>query len=285
MLMMEWKIVITDCETLLQKKTFHWNGRKIMHLSEVFLELLYHRISCKELLILTEKQETLDLANRMHIPVVGLETEDSFHLTGTPYILQGIDAESVRFLERVYQRYYDLPVVIIETEHLFIREIKKSDTEDLFRLYHCKDVQKEVDQAKLNREELIVFIESYCRVRYPFYDYGMWVIEEKQTGCFVGEAGIEEDTHFIWKEKGICLEAGYAILPEFRKRGYAVEALTGILSYVKEKRKQYLWKRLSCYIRPENAASIRTAERCGLRKEEKRRYGEQKEFEQYSLKL
>lgn len=289
---MEWKVLATDSEIFLQEflqeSGYDWNKRKILGLTDVFSELLRHRVAYEELLILAEKQETLDLAKRMKIPAVGLERGNSISLTGTPYILQGIGVESAAFLERVYQRYYGLSVVIIETERLCIREIKKSDTDALFRLYQCRDVQREVEQAGLSREELFLFIEKYIQTRYPLYDYGMWIVEEKETGNFVGEAGIEEDMRLVWKEgdrEGICLEAGYAICPEFRRKGYATEALTGILAYIKEKKEVFLFKRVSCYIRPENLWSIRTAERCGLLKGEKGRYGKQKEFEQYSLKL
>lgn len=283
---MDWTILVTDSEMLLKNREYNWNGRRLLGLSDAFSEWLQYRSTCEDWLILAEKQETLDLAKRLKIPAVGLEQEGTVFLTGTPYILQGIGVESTAFLERVYRRYYGLPVRIIETERLWIREMKKSDTDFLFRLYQCKDVQREVDQAGLSREELGVFLEKYRQMRYPFYDYGMWIVEEKETGSLVGEAGIEEDTRLEEEAAdGICLEAGYVISPKFRGKGYAVEALAGILAYVKEKKEIYLFKRVSCYIRPENLLSVRTAKRCGLQRQEGKRYGKQKEFEQYSLKL
>ena len=285
---MEWTTLVTDCDMLLQEEGNYWNGRKQISLSDAFFELLHYRLSCEELLILTERQETLDLANRMRIPVVGLERDDAIPLTGTSYILQEIDMESVFFLEQVYLRYYDLSVIIAETKHLFIREMKKSDTEELFRLYQCRDVQKEVAQGGLSREELALFLESYSRMRYPLYEYGMWVLEEKNTGRLVGEAGIEEDTYFDWggiKGDKICLEVGYVICPEFRRRGYATEALNGILAYVKEKKEVYQFDRVSCYIRIGNLASARTAIRCGFVRSEDGRYGEGRDLEQYCFRL
>ena len=191
------------------------------------------------------------------------------------------------FLERVYRRYYELPVIMIETQHLFIREMLKSDTDKLFRLYHCADVKQQVEQANLSREELYDFIESYRKIRYPFYGYGMWILEEKDTGEFVGEAGIEEDSHQNWKEEsdnGICLEAGYAISPKYRRKGYATEALQGILTFVKEQKDVYCLKQISCYIREKNIASIRTARKCGFLYQAGA-YGQEKDLWQYCLQL
>lgn len=285
---MEWTTLVTDCAMLLHTEDYNWNGRRQISLSDAFLELLYHRISREELLILTEKQKTLDLANRMQIPAVGLEAEGAIPLKGTSYILQGIGAESIFLLEQVYLRYYGLSLVIAETERLFIREMKKSDTEDLFRLYHCKDVQEEVAQAGLSREELSLFVENYSQMRYLLYEYGMWILEEKSTGRLVGEAGIEEDMRLGWEERGgdgICLEAGYVICPEFRRMGYATEALMGILAYGKEKKEIYQFDRISCYVRKGNLASIRTVERCGFVRNENRGYEEKLDLEQYYFQL
>lgn len=272
---------------LFRKEFDHWSGRRQIDLSDAFGEWMSGK-KVKEVLILTERQETIDLANRMHIPVVGLEMEKENALTGTSYILQGVERESVVLLEQVYRRFYGLPVVIAQTRHLFIREMRKSDTEHLFRLYHCSDVQGEVDRAMLSQTELSEFVESYSRIRYPLYGYGMWILEEKGTGAFVGEAGIEEDSHLDWQRRGnksICLEAGYAICPEFRRRGYATEALNGILKFAKEKREEFCFEEICCYIRPENLVSIRVAERCGFLKRIDRRYGEKREAEQYYQKL
>lgn len=285
---MEWTTLVTDSDIPFCEEFNNGSKKRKIYLSDAFGELFNHKISCKEILILAEKQETINLANRIGIPVVGLEAEAKISLMGTPYILQGLGAESFVLLERVYRRFYGLPVVIVETEHLYIREMMKSDTDPLFRLYHYKDVEKEVDQASLSKKELSEFIESYRRLRYPMYEYGMWIIEEKDTSYFVGEAGIEEDTHSDWRERktgGICLEAGYVISPRFRRRGYATEALNGILRFVKEKKEEYQFEEICCYIRPENFTSIRIAERCGFLKNVKERYGKQKEVEQYYLKL
>lgn len=286
--MMKWTTLVTDCEELLYGEKFDWSGRRQISLSDAFRELLHHKLSCGEILILTDKQETLNVAERLQVPVVGLELGHRASFNGTKYILQEIGTESAAFLERVYKRYYEQPVVIWETKHLCLREMVKSDTEHLYRLYQVPDVRKEVSQADLSREELAEFVESYRTLRYPLYDYGMWIIEEKETGKFVGEAGVEEDSHDRIKqsETGVWLEAGYAICPEFRSKGYAEEGLEAIVKFVRMEKESYGFERISCYIRPENIASVRTAERCGfIRSRDERCYGGRQELAAYRMRL
>lgn len=279
---MMWTTLVTDNRTLLEEEWCKQYNKRLLSLSEAFPKLLYHTISCKEILILAKEQKTLDLANRLHIPAVGLEIKEGVLFTGTPYILQGLGEESMAFLERVYRRYYDMPVVRIETQRLFIREMQKSDTDNLFRLYHCEDVKQQVAQADFGYEELCDFIESYRNIRYPLYDYGMWVLEEKDTGEFVGEAGIEEDSYGEGEE--ISLEAGYVVAPKYRRRGYGAEALQGILAFVREQSEDYGWKQISCYIHKNNTASIRMAKKCGFQYQTGG-YGKERDLDQYSFML
>lgn len=287
--MMKWTTLVTDCQELLHDETSDWNGRERLHLSDALGKLLRHELSCREILILTDKQETLKLAEQIQVPCVGLEPEEaSGHLTGTPYILQAAGAECTAFLEKIYERYYKQPVVVLETEHLCLREMIESDTDNLHRLYHCQDVRGVVSEAGLSREELAEFVKSYRSIRYPMYDYGMWIIEEKETGCFVGEAGMEEDSKDRTGQDahGIWLEAGYAVCPEFRGRGYAAEALEAIVKFARFEKECYGFERICCYIRPENIPSVRTAERCGfLKSMDGVRYGEEQELVQYRICL
>jgi len=289
MLEMKWTTLVTDCQECLYEKKIDWNGRKKLSLSDAFYEMLSHRLSEKEILILTAKQETLELAQRLHVPAVGLDNQNSI-LEGTSYILQEVTPESVAFLDKVYRRYYRLPVIILKTDRLCLREIRKEDTKKLYQLYRHEDIKKEVAQANLNQKELEEFAEMYEKTRYPIYDYGMWIVEEKETGFFVGEAGLEEDPYaleeqqepFQNRSKGIWLTAGYAIAPEFRKRGYASEALNGIVLFAQKKKEEYGFLGIHCYIRTGNIPSVKTAKRCGfLKSTDGKRYGKAQKLEQY----
>lgn len=86
--------------------------------------------------------------------------------------------------------------------------------------------------------------------------------------CFV--AGIYLDGEFIGlineTEKGEgFIELGYALLPEYHKRGYCSRALKKCMEYFFGKG----YEKLVCAAFEENAASIRVMEKCGMTRLEK----------------
>lgn len=84
--------------------------------------------------------------------------------------------------------------------------------------------------------------------------YGMWALELKDTGEFIGRAGLMRPEG--WPD----LELGWMLKPEFRHHGYATEAGSAIL--------EFAWHRLNAQrvislVKIGNDASDRVAERLG----------------------
>ena len=84
--------------------------------------------------------------------------------------------------------------------------------------------------------------------------YGMWALELKATGEFIGRAGLFQPEG--WPD----LELGWMLKPEHRHHGYATEAGTAVLDFA--------WNRLHAprvisLVRVGNDASDRVAERLG----------------------
>jgi RimJ/RimL family protein N-acetyltransferase len=84
--------------------------------------------------------------------------------------------------------------------------------------------------------------------------FGLWAVEERATGAFVGRIG-------CWEPHGWPdFELGYVVARPFWGRGYASEGARASLAYARE---QLGRDRIISIIRPENARSIRVAERFG----------------------
>lgn len=86
--------------------------------------------------------------------------------------------------------------------------------------------------------------------------FGSWVVEERESGRFVGRMGL----HYPggWPER----ELAYALGREWWGLGYAAESGHAALSYAFS---ELGWPRVVSYIDPANAQSVRLAERLGGR--------------------
>ncbi len=91
---------------------------------------------------------------------------------------------------------------------------------------------------------------------------GLWfqfAIRIKETGLLVGDLG----THVLVGDPRQT-EIGFTLAPAFQGRGYATEAVTGILSYLFGPIHKH---RVFASVDPRNAPSIALLERVGMRKE------------------
>ncbi len=75
------------------------------------------------------------------------------------------------------------------------------------------------------KEKLLSYIEN----RYPFYEYGMWTVLDKESGKVIGRAGIEERV-VNGEEK---TELGYMLYHLYRRNGIGTEICQAILDYAK----------------------------------------------------
>jgi RimJ/RimL family protein N-acetyltransferase len=83
---------------------------------------------------------------------------------------------------------------------------------------------------------------------------GMWALELKDTGKFIGRAGL------MYPEGWPDLEMGWMLKPEFRHRGFATEAGRAVLDFAWN---QMRAPRVISLVRIGNEASDRVAERLG----------------------
>lgn len=86
--------------------------------------------------------------------------------------------------------------------------------------------------------------------------YGMWAVELKESGEFIGRVGLLNPEG--WPEA----ELGWMLVPEHRQQGYATEATTAALDFAFNELKL---TRLISLIRVDNVRSERVARRLGGR--------------------
>ena len=90
------------------------------------------------------------------------------------------------------------------------------------------------------------------------HGFGIASIREKNTGCFMGRAGLFHFSHDETQEK---IEIAYGLLPLYWGKGYATEILQEIKAWAAQNLSQFP---LHALVHPENIASKRVLEKNGF---------------------
>ena len=176
----------------------------------------------------------------------------------------GPEAVTPRRITDAARRKIGLPLLIGETERLFLRELSE---EDLPAIRGLKLWETDAKLLGASAGQLCdaVFLRSYVRNQYPLFGFGIWGVFVKnspdvtggapgnEAGTLAGLAGFgmpEEDTDT--DTEGIP-ELGYYISPSFRRKGYAEEACRLCLLYAGE---ELGLEQVLLRVRAENRASL-----------------------------
>ncbi|MEO8199281.1 MAG: GNAT family N-acetyltransferase [Gemmatimonadota bacterium] len=149
-----------------------------------------------------------------------------------------------------------MPLLIptLDTERLRLRPFKDSDIESFAAMCADPEVMQFVgDRAVLTREDAwrqMAMLSGHWQLR----GFGMWAVEEKSSGSFVGRVGLH------YPEGWPGREIAWALARPFWGRGYAYEAARAALD---EALGTLGWSRVISLITPTNTRSIRLAERLG----------------------
>lgn len=149
---------------------------------------------------------------------------------------------------------------ILETERLRLRGHVLGDFEDFAAMWADEAVTRFIGGKPSTREE------AWARLlRYPGHwallGYGYWMIEEKTSGRFVGEGGFGNFKRAIEPPLD-APEQGWALAPWAHGKGYASEAVGAMLGWGEA---HFGRSDFVCMISPENAPSLRVAEKAGYR--------------------
>lgn len=206
-------------------------------------------------LILTDSPEGVSIAGEAGLPCLGLELSGQVHLSCS-YAVTDLSAVTQEYLERIYRRFYNIPWEILESERCIVREGTEEDVEGILNVY--EDIEEFFLTRPFNtREEGQRYMQDYREMIYRFYEYGLWVVEEKESGALIGVAGLENQ--IFQNEEYLAL--GYVIGKKWRGQGYAKEVCRKILTYGEA---EFGLEELHCFVEPENEASIRLVEKLGF---------------------
>lgn len=149
---------------------------------------------------------------------------------------------------------------IIMTTRLAMRTHAPEDFADSLALWRHPTTVRYLGGRALTPEEVWLRLLRYWG-SWAMLGYGLWRVEERATGAFVGELGFQELKRDSKPSYAGEPEAGWVLMPEFHGQGYAGEALQAALDWADV---NIATSRLVCIIHPENASSIKLARVLGF---------------------
>jgi len=145
---------------------------------------------------------------------------------------------------------------ILETERLTLRQFTADDAPFIFELVNEPSfIQNIGDRGVRSLEGAVKYIETGPVTSYARNGFGLYLVQLKESGESIGMCGL------IKRETLDDVDIGYAFLPKFWSKGYAVEAALT----VKEQGRSLGLKRLVAIVDPANQGSIRVLEKLGMK--------------------
>ena len=226
-------ILVTDTE--LEGRTFALNSQAF-EISKVNTEPGYYKIS---------------------LPVAGFLDEHNGGSLSYKYLFESFEDITLDYFNMIYCRFHGLPLEILETERLRVREMTLADIDRLYEIYSEPSITEYMEGLYPDKQDELEFARSYIENMYGFYGYGLWLVLEKASGRIVGRAGLGNREI----DGEIHLELGYVIAKEYQGRGYATEVSLAILDYA---RTELAATKVISLIKPGNEPSVRTARKLGF---------------------
>lgn len=149
----------------------------------------------------------------------------------------------------------------IETERTRLRAHRLEDFEPMVAMWQDEAVYRHI----LGRPS--TSNETWSRLlRYIGYwqalGFGYWVIEDRHTGVYLGEAGFADFHRDMDPPLGPAPEAGWALVSSAHGRGLATEVMLAAHAWLDARNHH---GHTVCILAPEHGRSIRVAEKCGYR--------------------
>jgi RimJ/RimL family protein N-acetyltransferase len=148
---------------------------------------------------------------------------------------------------------------LLETDRLIMRPHVRADFGDSFAMWSDSEVTRFIGGQPSTREETWSRLLRYVG-HWTMLGFGYWAVRDKVSGTFIGEIGFANFERQTEPSLGGMPEVGWALTPAAQGHGYATEGVRAALKWADAK-----WPAAdtACIIAPENAPSLRVAQKCG----------------------
>lgn len=147
---------------------------------------------------------------------------------------------------------------MIETERLIIRDMREDDTEAFFEIF-SDPVAMQYFGIVFDWSRMKAWVQSNFEHQKK-HGFSLMTVILKKSGEVIGDCGLE--TTDIDGEPIVGI--GFDFKRKYWNRGYATEAALAVMDFGF---KRFDFDSLSAWIDPENAPSLRVAEKIGMKPE------------------
>lgn len=145
---------------------------------------------------------------------------------------------------------------ILETERLTLQHLSHEDAEFILELLNDPSFIQNIGDRKIRSlDGARVYIDKVPAASYAQHGFGLYLVKLKETGDSIGICGL------IKRDTLEYVDIGYAYLPRFWSKGYAVESAMAVRDYARD---VIGLKHLVAIVDPRNSGSIRVLEKIGM---------------------
>ena len=148
-------------------------------------------------------------------------------------------------------------LTILETQRLVLRRLTMEDAPFIFQLLNEPSFIRFIgDKGVRNLEDARNYILNGPVLSYERNGFGLYLVELRETETSIGICGL------IKRDSLPDVDVGFAFLPRFWKKGYAVESAGAVLKFAREVLKL---DRIVAITDIENEASGKVLEKLGMK--------------------
>ena len=148
-------------------------------------------------------------------------------------------------------------VIILETERLILRHLSTDDAPFILELLNEPSFLRYIgDKGVRTIEDACLYILNGPLESYERYGFGLYLVELKESGLPIGISGL------VKRPALTDADIGFAFLPAYWSKGYAVESAAAVLAYGRE---ILGLNRILAITSPDNEMSAKLLGKIGLR--------------------
>lgn len=158
------------------------------------------------------------------LALIDSKEDTSRFKTASYFIMNPYDTE-FSYFDGAHKRFNNIPWTPFKTKRLLFRETIESDVDTFYEMYKDPAMTKYTESLYEDPLEEKKYVREYIEKVYKVQGFGIWTVIRKKDGKIIGRAGLTAREGFE------TFEVGFAIGTKYQNKGYAKEAVNGIVKF------------------------------------------------------